>query len=159
MSRRLDELLEPSLRASGPPRELLSVGAGFWISFFGGAIGPVLWGAYNAHRRGRLRREGLLWIGVAAVAVAGLLAVIAWSLADPAPRGLPEISRQTARIVQRGWALLLFGLVYLRHRSALKAATMMDAHHPSPWKIGIGMVVLAVGLQIVVVAGFVSLSS
>ena len=74
-SERRAELLEPSLERPNQP--LYSTTASFWVAFLGGAFAAATFGALNASRAGRLKKD--LWISIL-VSVAW----VAWPSCTPA---------------------------------------------------------------------------
>lgn len=129
-------LLEPSLSPLRQAPALYSLQANFMVAFFGGGLASVLFTGLNSRRLGRVSKDLPLLVagGVFFVVLtvwAGTLTVPGASL--PFEGDLQANSRMM-RIVNRGLALVFFGLTFLSHRRFHSAAKLSGAEHAKPWK-------------------------
>lgn len=135
----LEELLRPTLGEASAQRPLYTVQAGFLTAFFGGLYAACLIGGLNSRRLGRLARDAwiyavaalawtatLLWFGYGSEA--GLLGE-GWRITGGAGR--------TLRFGGRLLALVLFGLIHLRHRPMIRLQQLLGTSPPNPWPVAL----------------------
>jgi hypothetical protein len=142
----VEDLLKPSLQATGPAIAIYSIRASFFVAFFGGPLGIVLFTALNARRLDRLRKDGpWLMIG-GAIAIGAMLAQI--FLLDTAREGGSGlVTSQNLRIANRALALLLCGAFYLMHRAQYRSMQFLGLESPDPWVPGFVCALLGVGIS------------
>lgn len=150
MSGNEDDLFQPSLSAESPPRALYSPTACWVTAFFGGPIAALIIFGVNFHRAGLAAREAGWLVMASAIAIATLIQM-AYARAGAAETGADADDR----LLVRGAALAIAGLLYWRLRSAFRAQEMFAVKPPEPWVMGLA----AVALNIVVsMAAVVSLA-
>ncbi len=132
VERSLERLLEPSLGAQvlKPP---YSVRAGFLVAFFGGPFASIGLAALNSQRNARLKRDGW-FLALLVLAVAALVIGVGVLSRSP-PVWLPGGTER--RFFIRALALLVFGAVFLRHRSLYAASELRGEDAPPAWGVGI----------------------
>lgn len=140
----LTQLLEPSLRSDPGEGVPYSVRATFMVAFFGGVY-AILWFSWlNSRRLGRAKEDAWLYAHVALVWTVAMgwwvHAILDGSL--PAWLGRDDDSQRSVRLVSRGIALAVFGVIHLRLRRFFKAAELSGQEAPSPWQAGLTAVAL-----------------
>ncbi len=140
-----NQLLQPSLSRHAPGRAPFSMQALFIASFFGGPAAAIGFGALNAARLARLRRDAP-WIAGAALAWIGFEYAVAATDAGLALVARADIwlGRHAEPVLARGLALLVFVGWLLRHRREQQAADLMGAPRPSGWLPGLGFIVAGI---------------
>lgn len=141
-----DDLLKPELSAQADHRQIFSVQAGFFVAFLGGPVAIACFSGINSYRLGRLARD----LPVYLLAACAALALLYIFVTQPGLFGDGETSEvaRTYRLVNRGLALLSFGIFYLMHRTNYRTAALVG-EPPSPWSAGIACVLFGIGLSIV----------
>ena len=153
----IQSLLEPSLEAGAAPVPLYSPNAGFMVAFFGGPFAICCFSGLNSARLGRLGRDLWLYLIVAivAAAVGGWLAHATAAGTSPELLGFAGTPARSARLILRGFSLLVFGLFYLRLRPFYKATALADLGRPNPWPAGLA----CLGIGLVVSIGVAALGA
>ncbi len=143
-------LLKPSLSPETAIAPLYSVGTGYVLGFLGGPIAAGIIMAINARRLGRLAQDA--WIFVLVFVLSSVLLFTAFKvpgmfmfeLGDGEPRSV-------ARLAMAGAGILTMGLLYLKYQTHYRAMALSGMESPSPWKMGIAVLVIAIAIQFAVV--------
>jgi NADH:ubiquinone oxidoreductase subunit 5 (subunit L)/multisubunit Na+/H+ antiporter MnhA subunit len=147
-----DDLLSPSLEEN-VAQPIYSVGALIAAAFLGGGFAVCLLGVQNARRLRRLRRD-LPWLllafAVAATAVIGALVYFQDAISG-------AISRD-ARLLIRGIAFALVGLMYLLHRKPYRAAQLVGIEPASPYLAVAAAVIASVVVSFGLAAAYFSIT-
>lgn len=152
------DLLQPSLGNEGkPPRAApFSTTTGFVSAFFGGPFGALIVAVLNVHRCGRWKVDAF-WLAAA------LMLTLGWSAWLPNTQLYAEwhatvvesLGGSGWRYAERALSLALFGLMYWRHQSEDRAATLFGLKRPSGWIAGIVAVLLGNALSVIMYVFFV----
>lgn len=143
-------LLKPSLSPETAIAPLYSAGTGYVLGVFGGPIAAGIVMAVNARRLGRLAQDA--WIFVAVFVLSGVLLFAAFKAPElftiELRNGEP---RNVARLVMAGTGILTTGLLYLKYQTYYRAMALSGVESPSPWKMGIAVLAIAIAGQFALV--------
>lgn len=143
--RDLEALLRPSIPGASAPLGIYSVRAGFFVAFFGGVYGTLIFSHLNSSRLGRARRDLPLYLGAGLVWSVVLVAIARAIELEQLPSWLGEQSERgrNLRFLTRGVGLAMFGICYGRLKPFYKAESMAGRASPAPWRAGIGATLAA----------------
>ncbi|MEM1260841.1 MAG: hypothetical protein AAGH76_00450 [Pseudomonadota bacterium] len=119
------DLLTPSLQDDSAAA-VYSVGALIAAAFFGGGIAVVMMGTLNAQRLSRLGRDSIWLILMLLLSIGAVVFAIELDVS--------ESGRSLRAVVSRGLGFALCGVLYVMHRRAFKAMTVLGLDPPSPYK-------------------------
>ena len=140
------DLLTPSL-GERTTNSIYSVGALIAAAFFGGGPAVAIMGFINSARLGRLRADAVWLALLLFVAVGTVIFMFVYAAGD-------SDTLRNVRVLNRAVGFGLCGALYLMHRRAFKAMTVLGLDPPSPYVTVIGAVVASVALTIGLAAFF-----
>lgn len=144
-------LLQPSLRGANValPAAPYSSTTSFACAFLGGPFAVLVIGALSIRRCRRWRQDAWFFSSL-------VLVTLVWVFVLPLWEGHAALRTAAAdalgsggwRYVNRAFSLLLFGLLYWRHRALDRAADLMGLKRPNGWVAGLAVIVGAAAVSI-----------